>query len=64
MTKQEKLINLEKYAQGLRDRISSKNFAKRDNSAFLKLDLSKTEKAIDKLKLEVGGGVGVVAGKK
>jgi len=54
MNKVEKLASLNKYAQNLRDRLASKNFPKRDNTSFLKIDLSKTEKAIDKLKMEVG----------
>lgn len=54
MNKVEKLASLNKYAQGLRDRLSSKNFPKRDNSSFLKIDLAKTEKTIEKLKMEVG----------
>ena len=55
MTKQEKLVNLHKYAQDLRNRLSTGKYPKRDNSAFLKLDLVKTEKQIERLKLEVGG---------
>lgn len=52
MSKLEKIMSLEKYAQNLRDRISSRNFPKRDNSAFLKIDLKKTETKIEKLKME------------
>jgi hypothetical protein len=56
--KVEKLASLEKYAQSLKDRLAASNFPKRDNSVYLKLDLEKTQKKIDKLKLEVGGGAG------
>lgn len=52
MSKTEKLVSLQKYAQGLRDRLSSGNYPKRDNSAYLKLDLAKTEKTIEKLKMD------------
>lgn len=52
MTKQEKLTSLEKYAANLRDRLASKNFPKRDNSAFLKIDLAKTEKKVAALRME------------
>lgn len=55
MSKSEKIQSLQKYAQGLRDRISSGNFPKRDNKSFLQLDLKKTEARIAKLKLESGG---------
>lgn len=48
----EKLASLESYAQKLRDRLANGKYPKRDNSAFLKLDLSKTEKVIEKAKLE------------
>lgn len=52
MGKAEKLASLQKYAQGLRDRLSSGNYPKRDNSAFLKIDLRKTETKIEKMKME------------
>jgi hypothetical protein len=55
MGKKEKIASLTKYAQGLRDRLASGNFPKRDNRAFLELDLKKTEARLAKLKLEVGG---------
>lgn len=54
MTKPEKIASLLKYAQGLRDRLSTGNFPKRDNKSFLELDLKKTEAKIAKLKLEAG----------
>lgn len=50
--KAEKIASLEKYVQNLRDRLSMKKFPKRDNSAFLKIDLTKTETKIQKLKLD------------
>lgn len=54
--KVDKIASLEKYAQGLRDRLATGNFPKRDNSSYLKLDLAKAEKKIEKLKLESVGG--------
>jgi hypothetical protein len=55
MDKKEKIASLQKYAQGLKDRLSVGHFPKRDNRAFLELDLKKTEARLAKLKLEVGG---------
>lgn len=52
MSKAEKIVSLERYAQNIRDRLSRGVFPKRDNSEFLRLDLDKTEKKISKLKLE------------
>jgi hypothetical protein len=46
MKNAEKTVSLQKYAQNLKDRISAAKYTKRDNSAFLKLDLAKTEKEI------------------
>lgn len=54
MTKVEKIASLKKYAQGLKDRLSSGHFPKRDNRDFLERDLKKTEAKIAKLKLEAG----------
>ena len=54
MDKKEKIASLQKYAQGLKDRLSVGNFPKRDNRAFLELDLKKTEAKLAKLTLEVG----------
>lgn len=55
MNPSEKLVSLEKYAQTLKDRLSSANYPKRDNSSFLKLDLTKTQKKIDQLRLDGAG---------
>jgi hypothetical protein len=55
MNKQEKLTNLQTYAQKIKDRLSAGVFAKRNNSSFLKIDLAKTEAKIEKLRLELGG---------
>lgn len=52
MNKQEKIASLEKYAQNLKDRLDTKSFPKRDNSSFLKIDLKKTEKKIQELKMD------------
>lgn len=54
MSKSEKIASLQKYAQGLKDRISSNHFPKRNNKSFLELDLKKTEAKIAKLKSEGG----------
>lgn len=54
MGKVEKIASLQKYAQGLKNRLDAKRFTKRDNTAFLTLDLKKTEAKIAKLKLEAG----------
>jgi hypothetical protein len=59
----EKLASLERYAQNLRDRLATGNFPKRDNSAFLKLDLEKTVRKIEKAKLE-GAAPAAQAAKK
>ena len=54
MTKQEKLTGLQTYAQDLRNRLARGVYPKRDNGSFLKIDLAKTEKKIERLKLEIG----------
>lgn len=50
--KAEKLASLERYLQAQKDRLSFKNFKKRDTSQFLAIDIMKTEKQIAALKLE------------
>jgi len=48
----EKIASLTKYVQAQKDRLASKNFTKRDTSAFLKIDIAKTERQIEKLKMD------------
>ena len=52
MSNAEKIVSLTKYAQNLKDRLARGKYPKRDNSVFLKLDLQKTERKIEKLKLD------------